>query len=116
MAKKHRVPPPPRPVQAPKRRVDTTQPSRPSVLLFAAAVAGLVPDSTVAELRSVYQQDSDGLIVTPFPRLGSRIALTAWTHLALCSRYEKKTFNAIRDAYRFHGPALFSRSALRPGM
>ena len=74
-----------------------------------------VPEATVAELRSFYGDSPNALLLAPLPKLGSKIALTAWTHLAVCSRYDASAFKAFRDAYRGKGPERFPVSSLTPG-
>jgi hypothetical protein len=77
-----------------------------------------VPQSTVNELRAFYDQLPIGLVGTPYPSLGNKIALTAWTgnpatyyhgtygmgHIAICSQFDQKAFAAFRSAYRGKGP------------
>lgn len=74
-----------------------------------------VPGSTVAQLLSFYDESANGLLFAPLPKLGNKIALTAWTHLATCTRFDGRAFKAFRDAYRAKGPERFPLSALLPG-
>ena len=74
-----------------------------------------VPATTVDELTSFDQQDPNGIVLAPLPRLKGKIALTAWTHLAECSRFNEKAFTTFRDAFRAKGPEPFPLSALKPG-
>ncbi len=77
-----------------------------------------VPASTLAKLRAFYNQSPDGMFGTPYPGLGDKIALTAWTgdparyyqnhyyglgHIAICPRFDQKAFAAFRTL-RGHGP------------
>ncbi len=73
-----------------------------------------VPPADVARIAGWYRSDPDGIIVAPLAGLGDRIALTAWTHLAVCSRFDAAAFSAFRDARRFQGPERLEREALRP--
>jgi hypothetical protein len=90
-----------------------------------------VPKSTVDQLESFYNQQSDGVFGTPYPSLGNKIALTAWTalpgnyyqhhnygigHIAVCSAFNQKAFAAFRDAYRGKGPEGIPLSADEAGM
>ena len=93
-----------------------------------------VPSSTVAKLRDFYNQQPDGVFGTPYPKLGSKVAISAWTgnpteygrnnyygqgHLAICPRYTpatEKAFSAFRSAYRGKGPEGIPLSADEPGM
>lgn len=70
---------------------------------------------TVEQLRSFWQQSPNGMLMAPLPRLGGKIALTAWTHLATCSTFTESAFKAFRDAYRGKGPERFPVSQLTPG-
>jgi hypothetical protein len=81
-----------------------------------------VPGSTVEALRAFYQEQEDGVLGTPYPKLGSKIAITAWTgnpneyqrngyygqgHIGICPAWSPKVktaFTKFRDAYRGHGP------------
>jgi Protein of unknown function (DUF3105) len=93
-----------------------------------------VPQSTVAKLLAFYQEQPIGSFGTPYPSLGSKIAITAWTgdtaryqqngyygegHIAICPAYTdetKKAFEAFRKLYRGHGPEGIPLSADEPGM
>lgn len=55
------------------------------------------------------------MLLAPLPKLGGKIALTAWTHLGVCGRYNAAAFKAFRDAYRGQGPERFPVSSLTPG-
>jgi hypothetical protein len=86
-----------------------------------------VPDAQVEELRRFYRSDPTGMLLAPLPRLGDKIALTAWTapiqgeegrpmgHLAECTSYDENAFEAFRDELRFRGPERFPPEALEPG-
>jgi hypothetical protein len=90
-----------------------------------------VPKATVDKLAAFYQQQTDGVFGTPYPSLGDKIALTAWTgdpnkyyvngnfgmgHIAICSSFNQKAFAAFRDAYRGHGPEGIPLSNDQEGM
>jgi hypothetical protein len=74
-----------------------------------------VPSATVARIRAWYESSPDAIVVAPLPSLGGKVALSAWTHLATCSRFNAGAFGAFRDAYRFNGPEHLPLSALVPG-
>jgi Protein of unknown function (DUF3105) len=83
-----------------------------------------VPASTIDKLRAFYDSSPNGMLGTPYPSLGNKIALTAWTsppsgvgegHLATCSAYSDKAFTAFRDAYRGRGPERYPLDTLTPG-
>lgn len=93
-----------------------------------------VPQSTVNALQSFYNEQPDGLFGTPYPKLGSKIAISAWTgnpsdygrngyfgqgHLGICPSWGpkvKKAFTDFRSAFRGHGPEGIPLSADEPGM
>lgn len=81
------------------------------VVQFGAAV----PRTTVRKIFAWYLADPDGIVLAPLPQLGQRIALTAWRHLATCTRFDATAFGAFRDRYRFKGPERLPRSAMKPG-
>jgi hypothetical protein len=83
-----------------------------------------VPESTIADLRSFYISSPDGMLGTPYPRLGSKVGITAWTapsgglgmgHVAVCPTFDEKAFAAFRDAYRGRGPERYPLNLLTPG-
>jgi Protein of unknown function (DUF3105) len=89
-----------------------------------------VTAATVAKLRAFYDESSVGMVGTPYPTLGDKIALTAWTgdpatyivkgdhgigHIAICPKYDAAAFRAFRTAYRGKGPEGVPLSADKPG-
>jgi hypothetical protein len=86
-----------------------------------------VPETEVEALRRFYRSDPTGMLLAPLPRLGDKITLTAWTapvegeegtprgHIAECTRYDEKAFEAFRDELRFKGPERLPPEALEPG-
>jgi hypothetical protein len=89
-----------------------------------------VPSSEVDKLNAFYSESPDGMVGTPYPKLGDKIALTAWTgdptkyyrngyygigHVAVCSSYSQKAFTTFRDAYRGRGPEGIPLSADKVG-
>jgi hypothetical protein len=93
-----------------------------------------VSPATVDKLRAFYNKESTGSFGTPYPKLGTKVAITAWTgspadytqngyygfgHIAKCPTYTaatEKAFTAFRDLYRGHGPEGIPLSADQPGM
>ena len=80
--------------------------------------------ATVERLRAFYNESPNGMVGTPFPRLGNKVAITAWTapaggmgegHAAVCTSFDEEAFATFRDAYRGEGPERFPVEALRPG-
>jgi Protein of unknown function (DUF3105) len=80
-----------------------------------------VPQGQVQKITTWYQNDSengDGLIVAPLPSLGKKVAVTAWTHLMTCSRFDEGAFDRFKNDYRGPGgdaPEKFPLSALVAG-
>jgi hypothetical protein len=74
-----------------------------------------VPASTVSEIGQFYRDDANAMIVAPLPRLGDKIAITAWTHIATCTQFDRDAFATFRDAYRYKAPERFPQDALQPG-
>ena len=88
-----------------------------------------VPPATVQQLRDFYNEDTAGLLLSPYPKLGAKIALGAWTvpddfepggkngtsYLATCTTFDEDAFSAFRDELRFRGPERFPKDALVPG-
>jgi hypothetical protein len=93
-----------------------------------------VSQTTVDRLRNLYNEQPVGVFGTPYTKLGSKVAISAWTgnstdyghngyfgqgHLAICARYDAaavKAFRAFRDAYRGQGPEGIPLSLDKPGM
>ena len=90
-----------------------------------------VPEEEVAALRRFYREDPTAMLLSPLPRLGDKIAVTAWYAptqegeeqlagtsqgiLAECTRFDENAFEAFRDAYRFQGPERIAPESLEPG-
>jgi Protein of unknown function (DUF3105) len=88
-----------------------------------------VPDATVQQLRDFYSEDTTGMLLAPYPKLGEKIALGAWTvpddfepggtngtsYLATCTQFDEDAFGSFRDELRFRGPERFPQDALHPG-
>lgn len=82
-----------------------------------------IPQTEVDQIVAWYRKDPDGLVVAPLPpalektkpALANQIAMTAWTHLQTCDRFNDKAFSNFVDLYRGNGPERFPVSALQPG-
>jgi hypothetical protein len=83
-----------------------------------------VPQATVDKLRDFYNSSPNAMLGTPYPSLGNKIAITAWTapsggmgegHVGTCPTFDEKGFTAFRDAYRGKGPERFPVDVLTPG-
>lgn len=74
-----------------------------------------VPEAAVAQLQSFYDSSRNGMLLAALPKLGNKIALTAWTQLATCTDFDEQAFAAFRNAFRGNGPERFPVSSLEPG-
>lgn len=74
-----------------------------------------VPQATVDKLVSFYDSSPNAMLLAPLPKLGNKIALTAWTRLATCTGFDEKAYAAFRDAFRGKGPENFPVDILKPG-
>ena len=86
-----------------------------------------VPQATVEQLKSFYDDHTRGTILAPLPSLGDKIALGAWTtkdandptdgtaHLAKCTSFDESAFAAFFDDFQFQGPERFPPDTLLPG-
>jgi hypothetical protein len=67
-----------------------------------------VPDASVDELRTWYDDDPRGLIVSPLPAeteegepaLANKLVLSAWTHQLTCAAFDEDAFDDFVDDYR----------------
>ena len=84
-----------------------------------------VSQETIAELQGFYDRHKNGTLLAPFPSLGAKIALGAWTskggsdhgtaYLATCPTFDEKAYSAFLAAYQFKGPERFPKDSLHPG-
>ena len=76
-----------------------------------------VPKSDIQKINDLWQRDSNALLVAPLPKLGDKIALTAWGQWAECTHFNNKAFSKFISAFRYHAPesGVFPKSALEPG-
>ena len=82
-----------------------------------------VPAQTVQDIVAWYRDDPNGLVLAPLPpalieeqpELSDEIALTAWTYLQTCQRFNEEAFSNFVDLHRGNGPERFPVSALTPG-
>jgi hypothetical protein len=93
-----------------------------------------VTPGTVSKLHDWYAEEPDGSFGTPYPSLGGKVAITAWTgdpaqyqlngyygqgHIGICPGYTSATmaaFKAFRNLYRGHGPEGIPLADDKPGM
>lgn len=74
-----------------------------------------VDAATRDQLRAFYDESPNAMLLSPLPRLGNRVTLTAWTQLATCERFDAEALTAFRSAYRGNGPERFRIGDLQPG-
>jgi Protein of unknown function (DUF3105) len=82
-----------------------------------------VPAAAVEQILVWYRDDPNGLLVAPLAEeaveadetLSDRIALTAWTHLQTCARFNEEAFSSFVDLHRGNGPEAFPVESLTPG-
>lgn len=83
-----------------------------------------VPEEARSQMQEYYNRDPRGLIMAPDDRLGDRIALTAWTHIAKGKTFDEQVFDTFIDEFGFRGPesckndieqGCFRRENLEPG-
>jgi hypothetical protein len=74
-----------------------------------------VSKSDVDKITAWYQKDANAVLVAPLPKLGDKVALTAWTRWAETTGFNEKVANAFRKAFRYKAPEHFPKSYLNPG-
>ena len=64
------------------------------------------PDAlaTLKQWVDLYSGHWDGVVVTPMPRLGKKIVLTAWTKRLILKRFDAAAAAAFIDKFRGRGP------------
>jgi hypothetical protein len=73
-----------------------------------------VPQAQIAEITTWYRKDPNAIVVAPLPKLGDKVAMTAWTYLAECTGFNLKAANAFK-VFRYRAPERFPKSYLNPG-
>ncbi len=61
-----------------------------------------VPAAEVKRVESFIQRSGTAMVGAPNALLGDKIAFTAWTHLATCTRFDIPAARLFRDTFRFH--------------
>jgi hypothetical protein len=89
-----------------------------------------VPNSTIDQLEAFYREVPNSMLGTPYPKLGNKIAISAWTgdpanygrngdygtgHIAICPTFDEGAFKTFRDAFRGQGPEGIPESSNTPG-
>lgn len=89
------------------------------------------PAATVDELERFYAEDPNAMLGTVYPKLGRKVAITAWTidnprnyfqdgnlgvgRVAVCPTFNANAFTSFRDAFRGKGPEAIPPRLNRPG-
>jgi hypothetical protein len=70
-----------------------------------------LPEKQQLELKGVFDQDPNGMLIFPNPEMKWEVAASAWTNLVGCRAYEgQATLDVLRnfrDIYRGNGPESF---------
>ncbi len=88
-----------------------------------------VPETELGELRALYADDPNGLLVALLPSNGDEVTLSAWTApdattgttdrgrgwLARCSMVDEDAISAFVEAHRYKGPERLLPEQLTPG-
>lgn len=73
-----------------------------------------LPEAEQLEIKGVFDESPEGMLLFPNPEMPYEVAATAWTELLGCERYEgAATLDAIRDfrdIYRGQGPEAVALS------
>jgi hypothetical protein len=73
-----------------------------------------IPQAQVDEITTWYRKDPNAIVVAPLPKLGGKVAMTAWTYWAECTGFDLKAANAFK-VFRYRAPEHFPKSYLNPG-
>jgi hypothetical protein len=73
-----------------------------------------VPQKVRLQIATWYFDHAAGVVTARLPRLGSKIALTAWRRRALCNRFDDRAFTLFRRTYLRQGPERVPVSRLQP--
>lgn len=66
-----------------------------------------LPEEDQLALKGVFDDDPDGMILTPDPDLDGEVAVSAWTNAVSCETYDPLFLDVVRnfrDTYRGNGP------------
>jgi hypothetical protein len=74
-----------------------------------------VSKDDIAKITAWYREDPNAVLVAPLPKLGKKVALTAWTRWAMCAGFNEKAANQFRKSFRYKAPEKFPPSYLNPG-
>jgi hypothetical protein len=66
-----------------------------------------LPEDQQLALKGVFDDDPDGMLLFPDPGMPYDVAVTAWTNMVVCPKYEPGVLDVVRnfrDTYRGNGP------------
>jgi hypothetical protein len=66
-----------------------------------------LPQNQQLALKGVFDEDPNGMLLFPDPDMPYDVAVTAWTNMVVCPRYNEAVLDVIRnfrDTYRGNGP------------
>jgi 8-oxo-dGTP pyrophosphatase MutT (NUDIX family) len=67
-----------------------------------------LPEAEQLELKGLFEEDFDGMLMFPNPKMPYAVAATAWTQMLGCPTYEGRAtidaLRAFRDTFRGRGP------------
>lgn len=66
-----------------------------------------LPEKEQLAIKGVFDEDPDGMLMFPNPGMPYEVAVTAWTNLVGCKRYDPLFLDVIRnfrDTFRGNGP------------
>jgi hypothetical protein len=66
-----------------------------------------LPENEQLAIKGVFDDDPDGMLLYPDPDMPYDVAVTAWTNMAVCPKYDPGVLDVIRnfrDTYRGNGP------------
>jgi hypothetical protein len=66
-----------------------------------------LPEDEQLALKGVFDEDPDGVIMYPDPDMPYDVAVTAWTNMVGCSKYNPTVLDVVRnfrDTFRGNGP------------
>lgn len=66
-----------------------------------------LPEAQQLALKGVFDADPNGMLLYPDPDMAYDVAVTAWTNMAVCPKFNQTVLDVIRnfrDTYRGNGP------------
>ena len=54
-----------------------------------------VPKSDISQIDAFWQKDPTAMLVSPLPKLGNKISMTAWTNWAECTQLQREGVQGV---------------------